>query len=377
MAVDRDATRPLRWSDGVMVRTTRIFAAGLGVVGLVACNADPSGGGTSFTSAGEDSSTTSGSTDDGPPPPSDSSSSGAVDGSTSTTSGGSESSGGDTTTGGEPNMVDCAGVFPAAWQNGTDCMTEFPFQVHQYGYGTVILRESLCVHSGAPFQYMLFGDEQALLLDTGTGDVSIAAPVLDVVDQWLTVTGRASIELLVVNTHDDGDHAGGNYQFDSTPFATIVGSTQAETEAYFGIDQWPDQIVTHDLGGRQIDIIPIPGHLGGHIAVYDHQTGMLLTGDTLQAGRLYITDFDAYVASIQRLVAHTEIRDVCQVLGSHIEMTNDAGVPFPFGAQVHLDEHELELSRDHLLELRDSVEAMAALGSQSTEVHDDFIVFPL
>ena len=59
-----------------------------------------------------------------------------------------------------------------------------------------------------------------------------------------------------------------------------------------------------DLGDRVIDVIPIPGHEKSSIALYDRQTGVLLTGDTLYPGRLYVpaADFATFVESVQRLV---------------------------------------------------------------------------
>ncbi len=360
------------------MRMRNVWGAAVLVLG---CNAEPSGGGTSFTSAG-DSSTGPMETTTMSPPPDPSTTSGTDSGSADSTgvgsdSGSSGSTGDDVTTGGEPNMVDCMGVFPPQWQDGTDCDNAFPYEVHQYGYGTVIFRQALCTHANAPFFYMLFGQEQALLFDTGTGSNSVGGAVLDIVDQWLAVTGLPDIELLVVNSHADADHDGGNFQFESTAFATIVGSSQAEIEAYFGFENWPTEVVTHDLGGRPIDIIPTPGHAPGHIAVYDHQTGVLLTADTLLPGRIFIEDFDTFATSVERLVVHTEIRDVCHVLGGHIGMTNQPGVPYDFGAMVHPNERELEMSRDHLLELHQAVQAMAKSGVVVTETHNDFVIFPL
>jgi hypothetical protein len=100
----------------------------------------------------------------------------------------------------------------------------------------------------------------------------------------------------------------------------------------------------------------------------------LLTGDTLYPGRLYIDDFPTYVESIHRLVDTVPEQDVCQVLGTHIEMTQMPGVDYPFGADEHPDEHVLELTWDHLVELRDAVDAMAF---PQIEEHDDFIIYPL
>jgi hypothetical protein len=155
----------------------------------------------------------------------------------------------------------------------------------------------------------------------------------------------------------------------------VVGFSQSDVAAFFGISNWPEDIVQYDLGGRMLDIVPIPGHQSAHVAIYDHGSGVLLTGDTLYPGRLYIDTYGDYVASIHRLVDHTASRTVCDVLGTHIEMTNTPGVDFPFGADAHPDEHPLPLTYDHLVELRDALDAMG--GVPSLDVHDDFIIYPL
>ena len=81
--------------------------------------------------------------------------------------------------------------------------------------------------------------------------------------------------------------------------------------------------MTYDLGGRTVDVIPLPGHQTAHIALYDAATRILFTGDSLYPGRLYFpkADFATYKASIQRLVDFTADKPVNFVLGTHIEMT--------------------------------------------------------
>ena len=222
--------------------------------------------------------------------------------------------------------------------------------------------------------YLLFGEDRVLLEDTGAGGVDVAGAVSGVIEQWLVDHGRASIELVVVNSHAHGDHTAGNSMFDGQPGVTVVPPSVGGLSDYFGIDAWPDQIVQFDLGGRVIDVIPIPGHHTSHIALFDHGTGWLLTGDTLYPGRLYIDDFDAYVASIGRMVDNVPAELVCNVMGTHIEMTNTPGEDFEFGADQHPDEHPLQLDYAHLVELHDAVLAMDA---PELEVHDDFIIFPL
>lgn len=284
-------------------------------------------------------------------------SSGVVDESTST---------------GAPEM--CAGTFPAQWPDGTDCGSEDPIFVHRYDDDTWILRQSLCTSFEGPFMYLMFGDGRVLLEDTGDGGIPIADVVYGIIDDWLAEQGRDSIELVVVNSHAHGDHVAGNPQFEGQPNTVVVTPSVAGVSDYFGIDDWPNQAVEFDLGGRIIDVIPIPGHQQSHIALFDHGTGLLLTGDTLYPGRLYIDDFDAYVASVDRLVDTVPEADVCHVMGTHVEMTDMPGIDFDFGADQHPGEHVLELEWAHLVELRDAVDAMT---NPQIEIHDDFIVYPL
>ena len=162
--------------------------------------------------------------------------------------------------------------------------------------------------------------------------------------------------------------------FTGVPGTTLVTPSVAGLTSFFGIDDWPNQAVEFDLGGRVIDVIPIPGHQTSHIALFDRNEGLLLTGDTLYPGRLYISDPNAYAASIHRLVDTVPEADLCHVLGTHVEMTQMPGVDFPFGADEHPSEHVLELSWAHLFELRDAVDSAAY---PHYEVHDDFILYPL
>ena len=107
-----------------------------------------------------------------------------------------------------------------------------------------------------------------------------------------------------------------------------------------------------------LDIVPIPGHQAGSIAIYDRRTGILLTGDTVYPGRLYVRDGEAFRASVRRLVAFTEEKPVAHVLGTHIENTRTPYVDYPEGTSYQPDEHVLELGRAHLLELQDALDRM-------------------
>lgn len=267
-----------------------------------------------------------------------------------------------------------AGSLPLTWIDGSNC-AEPQIQVHAYNVDSYILRQSLCTNFEAPFIYLLFGEDKVLMQDTGAGGIQLDDTVYAIIDQWLFDHGKSSIQLIVSHSHGHGDHVAGDALFQGQPNTTVVGTSAAAVAAFFGIANWPTQAVEYDLGGgRIVDVVPIPGHQTAHIALYDRQTGLLFTGDTLYAGRCYISAFSAYRASIQRLVDFVAGKPVVWVLGTHVEMTDTPFVDFPFGATVHPNEHELELRREHLLELLAGVDGMA--GAPHIEAHADFIIYP-
>ena len=72
---------------------------------------------------------------------------------------------------------------------------------------------------------------------------------------------------------------------------------------------------------RFLEITGIPGHHPTSIAVYDEQTGLLLTGDTLYPGHLFISDYDTYRTSIQRMADWMSNHNPTWIVGTHVEMS--------------------------------------------------------
>lgn len=264
----------------------------------------------------------------------------------------------------------------APWIDGT-AASEPQTQTQRYDRDTYVIRQSVKTNFEAPFLYLLFGKDRALLLDTGAGGLKIRPTVDAAIGQWLAEHHRTSIPLVVAHSHSHGDHRAGDAEFKDRPDTVVVGWTAPEVAAFFRIANWPQDIVKFDLGGRVLDVIPAPGHHPSHIMIFDERTRWLLSGDTLYPGRLYIPDgaLADYRASIDRVVAFTKARRVSQVMGAHIEMTREPGKDYRDAARTHPDEHPLELPYADLLELQGAIHAMGDTAKR--DVHPDFIVFPL
>jgi glyoxylase-like metal-dependent hydrolase (beta-lactamase superfamily II) len=263
------------------------------------------------------------------------------------------------------------GTLPPAWPHGAPgCADRTPFFVHPYNPDVLILRQSGCTNFEKPFLYLVFGAAKALLVDTGASGADGSAAV-----KTILAARRAPTPLVVIHSHGHGDHVAGDAQLEAMAGVTVVKATVAALQSFFGIKSWPDEIASYDLGGRMIDVIPIPGHQVASIAIYDRRTGLLLTGDTLYPGRLYVRDGAAFTASIRRLVAFTRGRPVTHVLGAHVENARTPYVDYPEGTTHQPDEHPVELGRAHLLELLDGLEAMN--GRLERRAFRDFTIWPL
>lgn len=245
------------------------------------------------------------------------------------------------------------GTLPTSWKTGGPDCSEIPaWQIHQYNPTFYILRESGCTHYEKPFLYLIVGKSRALLVDTGAG----AADTAGVISSLMV---NHSVPLLVVHSHGHGDHTAGDAKLATLPNVTVMPAT-------------PEGEV--DLGDRVVDTIAIPGHHAAHVAYYDRKTGILLTGDHLYPGRLYIQDFTQYLASTRRMVQFTATRPVTHILGCHIEQSATPYQDYPVGTKYQPEEHGLALGRAHLLELLAGLEAMKEKPVR--KLFRDFTIWP-
>jgi glyoxylase-like metal-dependent hydrolase (beta-lactamase superfamily II) len=263
----------------------------------------------------------------------------------------------------------------APWIDGTTA-TEPQTQVQQIDPDTFVIRQSVRTNFEAPFLYLLFGTDRALLLDSGAGGLAIRPAVDAVIAQWLTRHDRASMPLVVAHSHSHGDHIQGDSEFADRPDTRVVGLKPADVARFFGVAHWPDEVVTYDLGRRPLSIIPTPGHEPAHIMIHDPRTRLLFSGDMLYPGRLYVpTDqFSTFVASADRVAAFARAHPVAALLGAHVEMTTTPGKDYAMAAPAHPAEHRLELPANAVERLQAAARRMAAAPVIANE--GDFIVYP-
>ena len=277
----------------------------------------------------------------------------------------------------EPNGAGLErGILPATWaESGEGCGAQSDFRLHEYNADLYILRQSGCTNYEKPFLYLIFGDGRALLLDSGAKNANAADAVRDALHRWAGRHGGRVPKLVVAHSHAHGDHVAGDAQLGAMSDATVVGTSPEAVQQFFGLRDWPNESASYDLGGRTLDVLPIPGHERASIAVYDRRTGLLLTGDTMYPGRLYVSDAAAFTMSVHRLVDFTRDKPIAHVLGAHIEQARTPFLDYPVGTKFQPDEHVLELSRGQLLELADALDAMS--GSVVRRAMRDFTIWPV
>ncbi len=201
------------------------------------------------------------------------------------------------------------------------------FQVTDAGRGVLRIRERFISPFAACNMWLIKGEKRHLLLDSGTGLVSLKKSLSALFDR----------PLVLVSSHTHFDHAGGAYEFeqrlvhesearvmilpdrDNTTVNGFMSAELFEALPFDGFD--PDQYRVRpapptgllaggdviDLGGRKLAVLHLPGHSPGLLGLYDGKTRTLFSSDAVYDGPLhddvYHSDIKAYIASMKRISA--------------------------------------------------------------------------
>lgn len=163
--------------------------------------------------------------------------------------------------------------------------------------------------------FLLEGDGKAVLIDTGFGSGDLKSFLSTVTE--LPVTK-------VINTHADMDHLGCNHQFDS------IWMHPAEFDRYVAPGKydlsclrplWEGEVI--EVGDYRLEVVLIPGHTPGSIALLEREKRFLISGDSVQDGAIFMfgngRSMPAYVCSMDKLLALAPCFDV--VYPSHSGLT--------------------------------------------------------
>ncbi|MCM1184870.1 MAG: MBL fold metallo-hydrolase [Roseburia sp.] len=148
--------------------------------------------------------------------------------------------------------------------------------------------------------FLFEGDKRAMLIDTGFGTLQLEE----------LLAGLTKLPVFLVNTHTDEDHTGCNRYFD------VVYMHPAEMNHYkeflpegCRMEQvypvWEGDII--DLGFWRFEVILTPGHTPGSIMLLERNKRMLISGDTIQDGDIFMfgagRNMQAFQSSLRKISA--------------------------------------------------------------------------
>lgn len=125
--------------------------------------------------------------------------------------------------------------------------------------------------------FLLVGTEQALLVDTCFGG-----------DMRTVIESVTDKPVILITTHADPDHIGSDDQFPiqylhSKEFS-LYESRAKKTAKALPLEEG----AVFDIGNFSLEIIHIPGHTPGSIALLDRKHRFLISGDTVQDNCIFM-----------------------------------------------------------------------------------------
>lgn len=185
------------------------------------------------------------------------------------------------------------------------------YKVTQFNENTWIIEE------GFVRFFLLTGNSQALLIDSG----------MQVCKAKETAESITKLPLKIINSHGDRDHIGSNVQFETICMHQDETGHYKENGGSGKIETVKDGDEIN-LGDRPLEIIHIPGHTPGSIAVLDKKAKLLFGGDTVQKNSEIFMfgpgrDLQLYVKSLEKLSGMVEKFDTVLACHGEIPLKSD------------------------------------------------------
>lgn len=160
--------------------------------------------------------------------------------------------------------------------------------------------------SSGDFHYLVEGEDEAVAIDTGygAGDLRVYLEAL---------CGKPVRR--VINTHHHFDHTANNAYFDLACMAEgSVDHVTMPFPSFQGIDfprDYPIELVTDGtiipLRGRELEILVIPDHAPGSIAILDRRERILFSGDEfMDFGKRLNESADNFLQNMEKVMAHRD-----------------------------------------------------------------------
>lgn len=174
----------------------------------------------------------------------------------------------------------------------------------------------IAIEEASDVRMFLFeGEQEAILIDAGFGKGDLKAFAATLTDKPITK---------VILTHADMDHTGCCNQFDEVwmhpaEFDRFRAAGMADVNRVRPL--WEGDEIR--IGNRTLTVVLIPGHTPGSIALLDRENRMLISGDSVQNGTIYMfgpgRNMPALLHSLDKLQAMSDSFDT--IYPSHSDVT--------------------------------------------------------
>ena len=159
------------------------------------------------------------------------------------------------------------------------------------------------------FNYLILGTQRALLFDTGPG----------LRDIRVVVRALTDLPVLALPSHLHFDHVGDLSLFSAVAlpdlpplrrqvragkfalgFYQYLGFVEGWRRPQFAVTEWlrPDSAI--DLGGRQLQLVSLPGHSADSVVLLDRAADRVFAGDFIYPSSIYAFTPGAALASYAR-----------------------------------------------------------------------------
>ena len=193
--------------------------------------------------------------------------------------------------------------------------------------------------SGHNFNYLILGEQRALLFDAGVGHYDIRPVVSALTDLPVTFmpshfhydhTGQGAWErVAIVDVPHIRERAKGD---ELTPsWGQHLGSAEGIPLPTWTVSEWVAPNSSIDLGGRELVLLYTPGHTDNSVSLYDMSREVMFTGDFFTAsGRMNAFTPTASLGDIlqsaNRVLAATQAQPDIDFRGAHANTNNDIPV---------------------------------------------------
>lgn len=146
-------------------------------------------------------------------------------------------------------------------------------------------------HEEAVLSFLVEGEREALLVDSGTGEADLRKAVS-------TITGKP---VTVVNTHSHWDHVGGNELFRRK--GKLIHGTKIALPPY------------------TFEVYRTPGHSKDSAVLFERGKGWLFAGDTVYLGPIFLINADSSVSEFRKSLRFLKTLPIRRIFPGHNTFT--------------------------------------------------------